>query len=89
MIVLLYINGAHEMINTKTYLVKQLKDIMVDETLNWEQKHQKIFYDGLKCAFLESVDDTNLSPYSEKCSSNKTECEAFYEWAMSHANTPS
>lgn len=67
------------MAKVKNYLIKQLKDIMADESLTWEQKHHKIFYDGLKCAIVESHEDNE---YNDINSSNKTECEHFYEWAM-------
>jgi len=68
------------MAKVKSYLIKQLKDIMSDDSINWEQKHHKIFYDGLKCAILESLGSSN--DYEGVNSSNKTECEHFYEWAM-------
>lgn len=70
------------MAKVKSYLIKQLKDIMSDDSINWEQKHHKIFYDGLKCAILESVDASE--EYVEVNSSNKTECELFYNWAINN-----
>lgn len=66
------------------YLVKQIKTIMADEHLTWEQKHHKIFYDGLKAAIIEKVGPSVGGTYQDITSSNETECEHFYEWVMAN-----
>jgi hypothetical protein len=68
------------------YLIKSLKEIMNDDSLTWEQKHQKIFLDGLKSAIIEHEESKTklITTYLETNSSDKSECEQFFNWASNN-----
>lgn len=71
------------MAKVSQYLIKSLKEIMNDDSLTWEQKHQKIFLDGLKAAIIENKESQRdcHSKYMAINSSDKSECEHFLDWA--------
>jgi hypothetical protein len=69
-------------------LVDQLKTIMSNDDLTWEQKHNKIFYDGLKTEIVNEAGGNEVtSGYISKSACDKTECESFYEWVLANVSS--